>query len=192
MAGVFNIEYVGRAVKSRSFDVATSGSVRTVTAAVAFDSTWADFPTKTAIFASGATVKQVLLDAQNTCVVPWEVLERDGNLEIGVVGQNGGRIMPSVKTVVRIFEGIYTEGAVPGDPSPDIYEQIVQIMQETLSVAQSVRSDADAGKFNGRDGLDGKDGRDGEDYVLTEDDKVEIVDAVLEALPAAEDYAFGN
>ena len=42
-----------------------------------------------------------------------------------------------------------------------------------------------AGK-DGQDGKDGEPGKDGEDYVLTEDDKADIAEIVLDLLPAAE------
>lgn len=40
---------------------------------------------------------------------------------------------------------------------------------------------------NGKDGTNGKDGVDGKDYVLTADDKAEIAQLALDAMPAAED-----
>jgi hypothetical protein len=41
--------------------------------------------------------------------------------------------------------------------------------------------------FDGRDGEPGKDGENGKDYVLTENDKVDIAELVLDLLPAAEE-----
>ena len=42
----------------------------------------------------------------------------------------------------------------------------------------------------GVDYFDGKDGVDGKDYVLTEEDKQEIVNLVLQALPNSEDVGY--
>lgn len=137
MSGQIYISFTGRDVADRDFSVLTSHSVKTITAQFDFDSVWDAFETKTAIFAGGSTVISQLLDAENSCVVPWEVLAQSGSLTIGVVGQSGEKIMPSVKVIVPIVEGIYTNGTTPSEPTPDVYEQIVQLMQQTLEIAQT-------------------------------------------------------
>ena len=44
--------------------------------------------------------------------------------------------------------------------------------------------------IDGKDGIDGKNGIDGKDYILTEDDKIEIVNLVLDSLPSGEGVAY--
>lgn len=147
------IDYIGCLVQSRKYNTITSGSVGTATAAFTFDESWNAFPVKTAVFATRHLAKRVILNSDNSCVIPWEVLEEDGVLEIGVVGQNGENIFPSIKTDVYIAEGVCADASNSDSPSLDVYEQIVQVMQEAVAVAQSVRDDAAAGKFNGKDGV---------------------------------------
>ena len=60
---------------------------------------------------------------------------------------------------------------VPEDKKDSFLQEVRQVMAETKKVAQSVRDDADNGKFNGSQGLSGKDGKDGEDGQDGEDGK---------------------
>ncbi|MBQ9428624.1 MAG: hypothetical protein IJU41_03660 [Clostridia bacterium] len=189
-----SITFRGCDCASTDFSVFTERSVDTVTAKFNFDAAWDGF-TKTAIFAAGNTVKQVLLDESNTCIIPWEVLTEKGTLEVGVVGTDGDKVLPSVKVPVHIAEGIYTEGTKPSDPTPSVYEQLLNLANETQAVAQSVRDDADAGKFDGAQGEKGDKGDKGDpgadghtpvkgvDY-WTHSDKAEIVSDTERAIVA--------
>ena len=49
------------------------------------------------------------------------------------------------------------------ESADELIESVTALFQDTKSIAQSVRDDADAGKFDGKDGADGKDGKDGID-----------------------------
>ena len=69
---------------------------------------------------------------------------------------------------------VYSTGSSDGEPFPELSgsvgEQTIAKANDAKKIADSVRKDADEGKFNGRDGADGK------DYVLTEDDIKEIAE----------------
>ena len=161
MAIEIKLKFAGRDLAERRDAVITSGSVETVTAAFEFDAAWDGFA-KTAIFASGDTIKCVLLDDTGVCTVPWEVLTDAKQLTVGVVGMDGDRVLPSVRVPVFITDGIYTSGTAPEAPTPDVYEQLVALAQQTQSIAQLVRDDADAGKFDGAKGEKGDKGDTGE------------------------------
>ena len=169
MTGEIHVAYAGRDIQHCEYSVLTARSVETVTAYFDFDAEW-DGYTKTAVFASGDT-KRVLLDRSNQCIVPWEVLTQPGMLQIGVVGTDGDKILPSVKALVCVNEGIYTDGTIPSEPTPTEYAQLISLSEDTKAIAQSVRDDADAGKF---DGDKGDKGDPGDSYTLTDADKAEI------------------
>lgn len=170
MTGEIHVAYAGRDIQRCDYTVLTARSVETVTAHFGFDAEW-DGYTKTAVFAGGGTVKRVLLDGSNRCIVPWEVLTQPGMLQIGVVGTDGDKILPSVKALVCVNEGIYTDGTIPSEPTPTEYAQLISLSEDTKAIAQSVRDDADAGKF---DGDKGDKGDPGDSYTLTDADKAEI------------------
>ena len=160
MTGRIKLNFSGRDCTDKSVSLVTTGSVGTVTAAFGFDAEWEGFA-RTAIFASGGTVKRVVLDDANACVVPWEVLTNCKQLTIGVVGTSGNRVLPSVPVTIPIIEGVCNGGTPPDDPTPDIYAQLLDLAKETQQIAQSVRDDANAGKFNGAPGAKGDPGAQG-------------------------------
>lgn len=102
--------------------------------------------------------KDAMLE-DDACIVPWEVLVGSGEIEVSVHGVGKETITTDVATfnLDRTLSG----GSASEKPSPTVYEQMLKEMQETKDIAQSVRDDADQGKFNGKDGKDGKDGEGG-------------------------------
>ena len=72
-------------------------------------------------------------------------------------------------------------GTDPQDEQPDLWQKLMETIEESKRIAQSVRDDADAGKF---DGADGKTPVRGVDYWTAEDRKP-IEDATIAATSAA-------
>lgn len=131
-------------------------------------------------------VYQVLLDDTKTCLIPPELTETNGLVYVGVFGIKGECRRTSAVKSWYLKEGVITEGR-PSEPTPDIYQQIVSLCNEAVEAANSVRADADNGKFNGKDGKDGEKGADGNDGktpvkgvdYFTPEDVQEITNAVL-------------
>lgn len=165
---------------------------------------------KTAVFyRNGQEAYHVLLNDDNTCLIPPEITETNGLVHIGVFGiKDDCRRTTAVKNWY-LNEGILTEGK-PSDPTPDIYQQIINLCNETKAIAQSVREDADNGVFKGDKGDKGEKGdtgvqgiqgiqgekgedgytpRKGVDY-YTETDKQELVNDVLAALPNGDEVSY--
>lgn len=141
----------------------TSGSVNVYLVQFAFSTDWDELD-KTAVFRAGDTKISVVLDATNRCQIPWEVLENRGRpLEAGVYGtKNGTVVLPTIWATL----GTIKEGASPGEntqpPTPDVYSQILAVAEKAQEIAQSVRDDADEGKFNGEPGPAGPEGPPGD------------------------------
>lgn len=116
-----------------------------------FSSEW-DGLTKIAVFEGAKTIDVALVD--DHCVVPHEALAQSGAaLRIGVYGQNtaGDIVIPTVwakfgqiQPATRLSE----ETTTP--PTPSVVAQILAAAQAAEALAQSVRDDADAGKFDGK------------------------------------------
>lgn len=130
-----------------------------------FSPAW-DGLNKIVCFKGSGTAIDVLL-AGNSCVVPSECLTEYGSyLEIGVygyeiVGEETKVIIPTVwANAGEIHEGVKPSETEPSPITPSIADQVIQI-------AESVRRDADAGMFDGKDGytpvkgVDYDDGKDG-------------------------------
>lgn len=140
-------------------ELLVEGAVNVNIVQFVFSSDW-DGLTKTAVFQAGSDKYSVLLNESNEAPIPWEVLQNPHRtLYAGVYGTNGeSLVLPTIWTSL----GIIQEGANPGQdtqpPTPDVYSQILQVAKDAEDVAQSVRDDADSGKFNGEQGPTGPQG----------------------------------
>lgn len=109
-----------------------------------FSEEW-DGMTKTAFFrgADGENHPKLLED--DTCTVPTEALAAPGRVGVSVSGTLGETV---IKTDIKSFSLPATlSGGTPSDPEPTVWQQILDKVNETQQIAQSVRDDADAGKF---------------------------------------------
>lgn len=161
-----------------------AGNIRIDDVTFSFCPLWDGF-TKAAVFYKAGKAEEavhILLDENNTCIIPPEVTDTQGLIYIGVLGvDNEGRQRTTEPFAFYFYEGIPTESK-PSEPTPDIYAQIVTLCNDAVNTANSVREDADNGAFNGKDGTDGKTPVKGVDY-FTEAEKEEFVNEVLNALP---------
>lgn len=186
-------------------------NVLTYSLELSLDEEWSNFSAIRVIFYNDSievgdnNPKEVLL-GKEPVVVPWEVLQQPGNLYLTVIGTNENQVIitKEMDTPIRVYKAGMAEGGTPLDPTPDLVQLIVEQATEAKEIAQSVRDDADAGKFNGTagpqgppgpqgepgaegsQGLQGPQGEpgpkgdpgpagtDGKDYVLTDTDKADI------------------
>ena len=108
-----------------------------------FSEEW-DGMTKTAFFrGAGNTYSQLLKD--DACTVPAEALAVPGRVGVSVSGTLGETI---ITTDIKSFTVPATlSGGTPSDPEPTVWQQILDKVDDTQQIAQSVREDAEAGKF---------------------------------------------
>lgn len=136
----------------------TSGSVGVYLVQFQFSADW-DGLAKTAVFrAAGADSVSVLPDENGVCSIPWEVLEKPKvRLQVGVCGTNGESVvLPTIYADMgEILFGADTGVSETQPPTPSIYEQILEQVATAVETANSVREDADSGKFTGAQGPQG-------------------------------------
>ena len=109
-----------------------------------FSEEW-DGMTKTAFFrgADGENHPKLLED--DTCTVPAEALTAPGRVGVSVSGTLGETV---ITTDIKSFTVPATlSGGTPSNPEPTVWQQILEKVDETRQIAQSVRDDADAGRF---------------------------------------------
>lgn len=104
----------------------------------------------------------VILDSTMTCNVPPEVTKEVGVVHVALAGRDSG-------TIIKLSEKLYYAdakigadpqgGLTPEQQTPDYIAQMIAIQEETKAVAQSVRDDANQGKFNGKPGKNGEPGK---------------------------------
>lgn len=131
--------------------VIASGGLGEDFLAVTFCKKW-DGLEKTAVFwKSEAEAYHNLLDADNSCQIPPEVLTDEGVIYFGVFGVDpAGKQRTSNVLQYRIEKGAITEGTKPSDPTPDIYTQLLTQYAE-ITAMYAAKADkvtgATAGNF---------------------------------------------
>ena len=77
--------------------------------------------TKTAVFiAANGDIFNVILK-NDVCVVPWEVIKYS-HFSVSVFG---GDLITANRVVISVIKSGYAEGKTPSDPTPDVYQQIL-------------------------------------------------------------------
>ena len=100
-------------------------------------------------------------DMEIEVTIPWEVMSEVGSFRIGVYGTADDEVLPTLWSEYNeVEDATDTSGEAPQDPSPSVYQQILELTTESVNISNSVREDADAGKFKGDKGDKGDPGKD--------------------------------
>lgn len=112
-----------------------SGDVNYDTVTFTFSSDWNNY-IKTAVFyrTKDEAYYQVL-DNNNTCTIPKEVLKDKGTIFISVFGVLDNKTITSQVISYRIQEGAITEDLITPDPTPDVFEQALARCAEAINIA---------------------------------------------------------
>lgn len=157
----------GQSIRIR-YDEVVSDSVEYLKVKFEYSDDWTGY-TKTAVFTNEALDKSVavvmeegspLYIAENTCLVPYEVIKAP-EFRVSVFGIKGESLITASAGYVEVVASGYCEGDEPSAPTESEYQQIINIMSDTQSIAQSVREDADSDAFKGEKGDKGDTGDSG-------------------------------
>lgn len=158
-------QVTGAAITVAQNELLTTGMVQAVPVRFRFSPQWAALD-RTAVFTAGTVSVSCLLGEDNQCFIPWECLTRAGEyLRVGVYGTRGEEmVLPTVSCLLGpICTGTQPEENTPTEATPTLVQSLLTKAEAAVSVADALRTDADAGLFNGRDGKDGTNGKDGKD-----------------------------
>lgn len=107
---------------------------------------------------SGKSV-QIRVDKSNVFPVPPEATaNKSGKGTIVFNGKQDGENLISCNVRYEVLDHGSTEGTPPAEPTPDLVQQILSAANTAEKTANSVREDADAGKFKGEQGPPGPKG----------------------------------
>ena len=101
---------------------AVSDSREYLTCSFEFSEDWSNTK-RTVIFSGGNKHYCVLLQEDNTCTVPHEVL--GGCFAVSVFGVNDGQRITTENVYVHIQKSGYCEATTPEAPTPTVYEQLL-------------------------------------------------------------------
>lgn len=158
-------QVTGAAITVAQNELLTTGMVQAVPVQFRFSPQWAALD-RTAVFTAGTVSVSCLLGEDNQCFIPWECLTRAGEyLHVGVYGTRGEEmVLPTVSCLLGpICTGTQPEENTPTEATPTLVQSLLTKAEAAVSMADALRTDADAGLFNGRDGKDGTNGKDGKD-----------------------------
>lgn len=156
-------QVTGAAITVAQNELLTTGMVQAVPVRFCFSPQWAALD-RTAVFTAGTVSVSCLLGEDNQCFIPWECLTRAGEyLRVGVYGTRGEKmVLPTVSCLLGpICTGTQPEENTPTEATPTLVQSLLTKAEAAVSAADALRTDADAGLFNGRDGKDGTNGKDG-------------------------------
>lgn len=99
-----------------------------------FCSLWDNF-TKTAVFyIKKDAVYNMLLDDENSCIVPSEVIQSPGKFFVGVYGVNSNGVTRTSEVAkYQVSQGAIVTDPEPSEITPNIYEQILARLNEVKS-----------------------------------------------------------
>lgn len=118
----------------------------------------------------------VVLDGDNQCMVPWEVLVNPGKVAVSAFC---GDLHTATSVLVPVHPSGYIEGQTPQPPTPSVYEELTELAREAVETANEVQRRADAGEFDGKPGPMGPEGPKGQDGTVSFD---ELTDEQRESL----------
>lgn len=130
---MFKFHAVERTLKTIEKELLVAKTVKDYTASFSFDESWAGW-TKRAVFSNvnAGIIKEMPLDNDSTCVIPWEVLETPGTLLVGIFGAMDDKRRPTL-WADRLY---IKEGTEPGEsakePSPDVLSKLQESIDKAI------------------------------------------------------------
>lgn len=102
-----------------------SGSVGVHTLSAEFDETWIGYE-KIGVFYIDIDKPFFAMMQENKCVIPHEVMAKRSKLNIGIMGRLGEKVFTSQIVRVEVGQGAISQNLQPSDPTPTIWEQLLQ------------------------------------------------------------------
>ena len=118
--------------------ILASGGVNETKVVFAFCEKWNGF-VKTAIFYRDTEkVYYAVLDENDTCILPWEVYAEDGTFFLSVFGEKDNTRRTASVVRYKVGKGVVVEETFPSDPTPEVYDQIMSLLNENREITQGL------------------------------------------------------
>lgn len=126
-------------------------SINAIPFGFALSSDWEGYTLTSQITRADKTIN-ILLDKNNAGMIPPDMEEGIWNVSLFGVKDGSKRNTTIPATLKLVKSGYNSQGQPPIQPPEDLYAKLIKQIDEANKIAQSVRDDADAGKFDGKDG----------------------------------------
>lgn len=129
---------VGQCIYADSYDKVASDIRNYLKAEFEFTG-WDDIANKTAVFTGPDGTAHHMLIEDNRCVIPHEVIKAP-QFTVSVFG---GDLMTANMAAVYVEQSGYKDGITPPVPTPDVYDQLVQLVQTERTGAEAARDESE-------------------------------------------------
>ena len=138
--------------KEQPLYLGTAGSYGMEMLTIIREGVWAEYDILAAFHPPVGAAVQVHVGANNQIGVPIEATAEKGMGEIVFAGYKEGVRQIAVDVLYKVAPSSGASGTEPAEPTPDVVQQIMLAANAAEKLAQSVRDDADVGKFTGAKG----------------------------------------
>ena len=149
--------------KEQPLYLGTAGSYGMEMLTIIREGVWAEYDILAAFHPPVGAAVQVRVGANNQISVPIEATAEKGMGEIVFAGYKEGVRQIAVDVLYKVASSSGASGTEPAEPTPNVVQQIMLAANAAEKLAQSVRDDADVGKFTGAKGDKGDTGATGAD-----------------------------
>lgn len=133
-------------------EVGTRGSYGNDYIRLALSSEWDGLIPKISFYPLRMKPIAVVFGNDSDKLIPNEVYRDSGDVLAVISGETVGRAMITLPFMLKVQDTRTPANTPPSSPTPSEVEQVYNYMQRALETAQSVRSDANNGVFDGDDG----------------------------------------
>lgn len=144
--------------KEQPLYLGTAGSYGMEMLTIIREGVWAEYDILAAFHPQVGAAVQVRVGANNQISVPIEATAEKGMGKIVFAGYKEGVRQIAADVLYKVALSSGASGTEPAEPTPNVVQQIMLAANAAEKLAQSVRDDADAGKFNGVQGPKGDTG----------------------------------
>lgn len=130
----------------------TAGSYGMEMLSIVREGVWAEYDILATFHPPVGAAVQVRVGVENCIDVPAEATAEKGMGEIVFAGYANGVRQIAVDVLYKVAPSSGANGTEPAEPTPDVVQQLMAAANAAEKLAQSVRDDADAGKFVGAKG----------------------------------------
>lgn len=132
---VIKIRVDDQQIALTNMPVIASGGVEENQIEFDFSSDWAGFACVACFYRENKSYTS-LVSATGVASVPYEVTATDGKMWLGVMGVKDGVTKTSELVFYKILQGAITQEFDPGEPTPDIYNQILDYVSGVVDLEQ--------------------------------------------------------
>lgn len=138
--------------KEQPLYLGTAGSYGMEMLTIIREGVWAEYDILAAFHPPVGAAVQVRVGANNQIGVPIEATAEKDMGEIVFAGYKEGVRQIAVDVLYKVAPSSGASGTEPAEPTPDVVQQTMLAANAAEKLAQSVRDDADVGKFTGAKG----------------------------------------